>query len=159
MLFRSLIHEVRPELDTFLHELYKFEHDVPYDPNVIERRYAMLIKGIIDKNIQSRPVYVTYEIEPQYTSNYNRVPSGLAFKLFADTTYHNIQVPDFSFKPSQRNDRYSEQMVKLYAQAYTNKAIYLRLFGQNEQSKQFLGKALEVLPTFEGAKALQAQWR
>ena len=153
--YPELIHRVKSEVDAFLKELYKFEHDLPYDATAIEYRYNALIKSIIDSNIKSRPVYVTYEIEPQYTTKYNRVPSGLAFQLFSDSLYHDIHTPDFLFNPILRDDRYSRQIISLYAMAYTNKAIYLNLYGKNEQSELFLDKALQISPNFPDAVSLK----
>jgi len=51
------------EIESFLEELYKFEHETPYNPAVIEARYNRMIDSFIDHNIDSVPVYVTSEID------------------------------------------------------------------------------------------------
>jgi len=152
-----LVDRSRKELDEFLQVLYKFEHDLPYDPSMIERRYAALIKSLIEKNIASRPVYVTFEIEENYTSDFRRVPAGLAFRLVTDTLYHDFPMPPLLFRPAEKTDNLTEQIVTFYAQAYTNKAIYTSIYGKRELSLEFLDEALEVLPTYREAIILKSR--
>jgi hypothetical protein len=74
-----LIQASRAEVEAFNRELIKFEHDTPYNPTVIQARYADMISSFISKTISSRPVYVTSEIEPEFTTGFQRIPEGLAF--------------------------------------------------------------------------------
>ncbi len=59
-----LIEGSRAEVEAFLKELNKFEHDLPYTPEVIEGRFAAMIMSFIEKSMVARPVYVTGEVEP-----------------------------------------------------------------------------------------------
>ncbi len=152
-----LVQQSRKEMDEFLHELYKFEHELPYNSQTIEYRYAALIKSFIDRNITTRPVYVTHEIEDQYIAGYQRLPSGLAFRLSSDTSFHDLPMPDLKFRVPARMDILTQQMILIYARAYTNKAIYLHYFGKRAECVEFLNRALEISPDFKEALVLKGQ--
>jgi hypothetical protein len=152
-----LIAQSKVEVEAFLNELYKFEHDMPYNPRVIEYRYTAMIKGFIEKNVSSRPVYVTQEIEPQYTGDFQRVPSGIAFKLYPDKVFHEITQGSFNFRIPPNKDKYVNGIISLYAQSYYNCANYLSFFSKNDSILPYLNKALEIRPDFKQAEILKYQ--
>ena len=152
-----LVRQSRKEVDDFLRELYKFEHDLPYDPQVIEHRYAALIESLVDKNFKARPVYVTSEIEQQYLANYRRVPSGLAFRLVQDDSLHDFPVPEMKIHVPARRDKYVQAVIGFYAQAYTNNALCLYMSGNPDASIVLLEKALEIYPGYREALALKTR--
>lgn len=146
-----LIAQSKKELDAFLTDLGKFERNLPYNPNLIEYHYNNLIHSIIEKNISSRPVYVTQELEAQYTVGYSRLPSGLAFRLYSDSLMHEIPKPNFSFHPPPQKNTYTDGIKALYAQAYTNNAIYANLLGKNGDAFTYVSVALEIEPDLREA--------
>jgi tetratricopeptide (TPR) repeat protein len=146
-----LVENSRGEIDAFLKELYKFEHNLPYDPAVIEARYEEMIRSFLVKNEPVCPVYVTPEIEQEFTRGLQRVPSGLAFRIYPDTTYHDITPRDFAFHPITKRDTYSEAIRNLYAGAYCNQGIYLAIRGKREKAVESFRKALQVTPGFPEA--------
>jgi hypothetical protein len=145
----------RKEIEAFLTELYKFEHDLPYDPNLIEMKYKAVIRSFIEKNYSNRPVYATPEIEETYISGYSKVPSGLAFRLYKDSAYHPIKEPRFSFRMSNKGDQYVEGIVTQYARAYVNNSIYMHLGGRDDVALQLLDKAMEIRPGMPEALSLK----
>jgi tetratricopeptide (TPR) repeat protein len=146
-----LIQNSRTELDPFLRELNKFEHDQPYAPSLIEYRYSALIKSIIEKNITTRPIYVTPEIEDRYTGGFRRVPAGLAFRLYSDEVLHKMRPISFKISPIQAKDNYDEAIVGFYSRAYMNYAIYSEILGENDKILGYLDKAIEIKPDFTEA--------
>lgn len=115
---KFIIDKSKSAINTFLKELYKFEHDLPYDGRVIESYYTNLILSIIGENIKERPVYVTEEIEPQYTRGYQRVPAGLVYRLFPiDTLYHELEIPKYNPKFPRRTNKYVEGIKRFYSRA------------------------------------------
>jgi hypothetical protein len=150
-----LIAQSRNEVNAFLNELYKFERDLPYNSNIIEYRYSAMIKSLIGKNYSSRPVYVTREIEPQYTGEYERVPAGLAFRLYNKGLSYSIVKPEFHFRLPSKSDKYIEGILGLYAQAYYNTALYLTINGKNDAAITYLDKALQVQSNFREAMLLK----
>ncbi|MBI4547344.1 MAG: DUF2723 domain-containing protein [Ignavibacteriae bacterium] len=153
--FPWLIQQSRNELDAFLAELFKFEHDLSYNPNLIEYRYASLIRSIIEKNMTTRSVYVTPELEVQYTQGYGRVPSGLAFRLYSDTQLHPITSLTFTFRKPDKSDKYIKGLLSLYAQSYLNNAIYTNLLGRGDLSLKYLEEALKIDPDSREALLLK----
>jgi hypothetical protein len=147
----QLIEHSRREVDAFLRELYKFEHGLPYDPAMIEARYQAMIRSFLVKQYSSGPVYVTPEIEGEYTRGFQRVPSGLAFRLYTDTTYHEIVPKDFTFHTIGKEDKYSNAIRDFYATAYCNQGIYLAVGGKKDRAVELLRKSLRVIPTFPEA--------
>jgi len=71
----------------FKKELHKFEHDLPYDPNVIQARFVQMIRGVHLRSLPSRPVYVTNEIEAEFTSGLQRCAGGVAFRLYSERCF------------------------------------------------------------------------
>jgi len=147
----QLIENSRLEVNEFLKELDKFEHDLPYDPAVIEARYEEMIRSFLVKNESVRPVYVTPEIEQEFTRGFQRVPSGLAFRIYPDTTYHEITPREFVFRPIIKRDKYSEAIRNFYAGAYCNQGIYLAVGGKKDKAVEFFRQALRITPGFPEA--------
>ncbi len=145
----------RPEIEAFLRELYKFEHDLPYDPNMIERRYSAVIHSFIDHHYSDRPIYATPEIEQSYISGYSKVPSGLAFRLYKDGAYHPIKSPQFSFRIPPRRDQYVDGLLGQYARAYVNASIYMHLGGRDDLALPLLDQALALQPDMPEAISLK----
>jgi len=152
-----LIDGSRKEVDAFLVELRKFERGLPYNPNLIEARFNSVIHSFIGKNHTQRPVYATGEIETQYTSGYQRVPSGLAFRLYNDTLVHQAPLNSFLLRKPSRTNQYVEGLVGQYARAYLNHAIYAYLGGDSAAAEVNVDKALEVQPTFPEAMDLKSR--
>ena len=145
----------RSEIEAFLKELYKFEHDLPYEPNVIEMRYSGVIHSFITRNFAGRPIYATPEIEESYISGYSKVPSGLAFRLYNDREYHPIKTPQFSFHLPARRDQSSDGLIGQYARAYVNASIYMHLGGRDDLALPLLDQALALQPGMPEALSLK----
>jgi len=144
--FPELIESSRKEVSEFLSELHKFEHGEPYDPRIIQARFEDMIHSFLLKSYPKRPIYVTNEIEPEFIRGFQKVPSGLAFRLYQDTSYHPIAPREFNFRPIKKTDKYSEAVRNFYATAYTNQGIYLALAGKKEDALKQFQKALETKP-------------
>jgi hypothetical protein len=122
-----------------------------FEKNAIEARYQAMIQSFLIKHYSSGPVYVTPEIEGEYTPSFQRVPSGLAFRLYEDTTYHGITPKDFTFHTITKRDQYSNAIRDFYAAAYCNEGIYLAVGGKKEKAVELLRKSLRVTPAFPEA--------
>ncbi len=153
-----LIAQSRPEINAYLVELQKFENNLPYNPSLIENMYARLIRSFIEKNLVSRPVYVTYEIELQYTTGFQRVPSGLALRLYPDHVARNFDDPNFTFhRPSVTHNKYADWVVQMYAQAFLYHATYANVRGEKDRAMKLIDQALSIQP--ERREALEFKER
>lgn len=164
--YPALIQRSEAEVNSFVKELDKFEHDVPYNSQVIEYRYAALMESFARQNILSRPVYVTHEIEPQYLGRFRRVPSGLALRLSSDTLSDEVPIPDFHPRFPRRNNSYNEGLILQYFQAFAGTMEYLRHFNRiddvlkcRERAIRFSDKILEIWPNFQQASLFREQMR
>jgi hypothetical protein len=107
--YKELMEKSRDEVAAYAQELYKFEHGLPYDPQVIQQRYMEMLNSFIRNNIGSRPVYVTCEIEKEIGAGYVRIPEGLVFRLSEERRYAPFEMSDIVLPKSgdfRGNDRH-----------------------------------------------------
>lgn len=103
--YPEFMERVRPEVETFRAELYKFEHDLPYEGQKIEAAYIGLINAMIDRSMEVRPVFVTPDFDedrspqgiPKFGARWNRTPNYLAYRLGSDTAYLPEEFPEYRF--------------------------------------------------------------
>lgn len=152
--FPWLIERSQEKVNAFLLELNKFEHDLPYDPRVVEERYIAMINDFIDKSMVDRPVYVGPEIEPEFGARLVRVPSGLMLRLTATPDSVVVATPKVFYRTASINTRLTVGIRGLYAKMLT--ATGMLFLRQNRQSdgRYCLERAISVDPTFQPAKSL-----
>jgi len=143
-MYPSLMQKSQREAELFLKELYKFEHDLPYQFEVIEGRYTELLESFVEKNIDSLPVYVTPEVETQYTSGYLRVPEVYLYKLVKDTGYVEVQFPTVYFRKFDGKDKYSVNIQQLAVQALQRRGMYERYYGRDSLAQRYFSKSAEL---------------
>jgi hypothetical protein len=148
-----LIRSSQIEVDAFRRELQKFEKGVPYDPAVIQKRFVEMITSFVNRSRMSRPVYVTGEIEAEFTPGFQRVPEGLAFRLESDTLFHEPRMPDLVIRPLERKGRLEDMIRRLYAEAFFAHGEYLLRGGREEGAKKAYRKGFFYDPTFSAARA------
>jgi len=149
-----LIKRSRSEVDLFSRELARFEHGLPYDPELIQRRFEEMILSFFHHN-GDRPLYVTAEIEPGLTRGYERVPSGLAFRVVEPGPFRPTEMPDFSYRPFAGEGDMETRIRRLFSDAFKFRGIYYsRVGGDQEEAKKCWKKALEIDPTSGDAKML-----
>ncbi len=134
------------DIESFLEELDKFEHDKPYNPAVIEAKYNQMIDGFIDHNVDSIAVYVTAEIEPHLASHYLRVPEEFAFRLYRDSTYHPVRFPAISYHPYHKVNIYTQQIHQMYTVMLAQRALYEEGQGKIDFAQRYARKAYEINP-------------
>lgn len=152
-----LIEHSRSEVDAFLKELYKFEHDLPYDTRTIEAGYVEMVRSFITKNINARPVYVTTEIEPEFTAGMQRVPEGLALRVYADSLKHGMREVQFEFRPFGRQGRLEDALVNLYSTACNARGVFWLQAGNIDSARTAFRKALQFNPNSTDARNLLAR--
>ncbi|MGH2575084.1 MAG: protein O-mannosyl-transferase family, partial [Ignavibacteria bacterium] len=150
------------EIERFLSELYKFEHNIPYEQKVIMRAFSDLLTSFVEKN-PSRNIYTTWEIERDknetFAVNYNRIPDGILSQLVkidtANTQEQLIKTYDFNFTPTTKKNYYHETIMLSYASMLTNSANYL--FKQNRitDARKYLDLALSAISNFPQALELK----
>lgn len=143
-MYPSLMNKSQREAELFLKELYKFEHELPYLFEAIEGRYSELLQSFIGKNIDSHTIYVTPEIETQYTSGYLRVPEIYLYRLVKDTGYVEVRFPAVQFRKFDGRDKYSENIQQLAVQALQRRGVYERYYGRDSLAQLYFSKSAEL---------------
>jgi len=154
--FPWLTAQSKKEIDLFVIEANKFERDIPYNPSVIEFRYASLIRSFIEQNYRSRPVYVTQDVGKEYTKGYNLVATGLAWRVYPDTVHHESPAVHFNFHIPHLRDKYVDGIVGMYATAWYNNAVSAALSKRKNDALDYLNRALEIEPNFREASDLKS---
>jgi hypothetical protein len=139
-----LIRESKKEVDAFSQELSKFEHDAPYNPSIIQARYVEMISSFISKTMVSRPVYVTSEIEPEFTTGFQRIPEGLAFRLANDTSFHGSDFYHYNVRPFEQRGRLEDMVKNLYLSSLNSRALYYYKHGFQPESQAATKVAEEI---------------
>lgn len=136
-----LIDGSRKEVKEFQVELSKFELGIPYNPAIIQSRFVRMIGSFLENNYGKRPIYVTYEIEPEFTAGFQRIPEGLAFRLEPDTLFHPSEKPVFQYRPLKRSGRLEERIPWLYSQAWKARASYYYRGGRMAEAEEAMVEA------------------
>jgi hypothetical protein len=132
-----LIARSRVEVDAFLKELYKFEHDLPYAPDAIEGRYTAMIASFIGRSMEDRPVYVTGEIEPQYTAAWRSESEGLAYRLVPRDAPEGVpEMPRYVVRPFARSGRLEGMFWRFYGESYSAVGARFERFGRISEAKE-----------------------
>jgi hypothetical protein len=148
-----LIQNSRAEVDAFKRELYKFEHDITYDPATIQETFVGMIHSFIKKSLPTRPVYVTQEIEPELTGPLQRVPKGLAFRVYEDRDFHPTPLPKYDFRPFDRSGRLEDALKRFYATSLVARGMYYYVH-RSPQTIDALKEALRLDPTLTQAQKM-----
>lgn len=156
----------RAEIERFLPELYKFEHDIPYDTRNIMKLFEEMMTSFV-KNNPNRRSYITWEIEQNknepFAQDYVRVPDGLMFRMVPKDQLKNNQVTDykvydFKFTPAAPKDYYYETLMRSYAMMLTASASYLITTGRTEDARKYIELSLAAVPNFPQAMELKKKY-
>jgi hypothetical protein len=142
---------LQTELAEFRKQLYKFDHDQPYDPKEIDQAYFGLLNAMVDRHIEERPAYVTSEVSPRVGERLFRVPHGLAFRLVQDPkTYLPEDFPHYTFRGwPGRVDYYVAKTHELYGTAIFERGRYEKMNGHESVALRYLDYAISFDPRFD----------
>ena len=154
--YPELMAQVKKELARYRKELFKFEHNLPYDAAVLQSTYINLINAIIRAALQIRPVYLTYEIEQEIGAGLQRVPEGLAFRLYPPGTgYVPYDVDAISLPaPNEFNEknRYHRALKSFTAIMLVSRGIYELYWGNKDRSFSLIERSTAFAPDHEFVK-------
>lgn len=152
-----LLEQSRDRVAVFLRELWKFEHELPYDGSVIESAYNGMINDMLFKASESRPVYVGPEIEPQFAPGFQRIPEGLLLRLLPPGQQAvGRQVP-IRFHPAEFRSRLTNGLIQQYLRMFMFHAAFMKNRGDADSALYWLGRVGEIDPSFPPAEALKLE--
>jgi hypothetical protein len=142
---------LQAELAEFRKQLYKFDHDLPYDPKEIDQAYFGLLNAMVDRHVEERPAYVTAEVSPRVGERLFRVPHGLAFRLVQDPkSYVPEDFPHYTFRAwPGRVDYYVAKTHELYGTAIFERGRYEKMNGHESVALRYLDYAISFDPRFD----------
>ena len=149
--YTELMEKSRDEVTAYAQELYKFERGLPYDPQVIQKRYMEMINSFISKNFSSRPVYVTCEIEKEIGTGYARIPEGLVFRLSEKREYAAFEIPAAVLPKAgdfRQNDRLDLALRSFYTFMLTSRGLFEAEHNNFSKAAALLENALGLDPHY-----------
>lgn len=141
-----LIEKSKNEIDAFLVELNKFEHNLPYTYEMIEGKFKDVLKSFIERNYNERTIYVTPEIETQYTEGFQRVPSGLCFQLVKNNADIKEREIEFKFRSTEKKSHQTEFLLSLYTKACISNGLFQAQRGDMKSALNFLDQGFKIDP-------------
>ena len=155
--FPWLMERSRRKVDAFLVELYKFEHNLPYDARDIENCYVEMINDMISRSLDDHPVYLGPEMEPEFGRQFQKVPAGLLFRLARNTDTVFVRSIKVEYRPASIDTRLTRGIRGMYARMLTATGAYFLNKSRVFEADSCIEKALSIEPTFEPAKALKRE--
>jgi hypothetical protein len=141
-----LMDRIKPISEQFLAELYKFEHDLPFDFNFIRSVWNNLLAQIIEKALPDHPVYIDIRIDKEFPPEYKRTPAGLFLRLTKneDTACYRPAMAHLDFK-SKRGPAV-EDLKKYYIGILFMDADWLMRHGRAGEAKTVINEILRIEP-------------
>jgi hypothetical protein len=123
------------KMELFAGQLEKFESGQSYDPRLIQSYFVEMLNCFIDTNIDSRPVYVTFDIlqtDPDIGKGYVKIPEGFLIRLSRQSEpmqfdYSNMDVSKLAQSANSKDDelhRMTKNLALVNLQAASNYAEY-----------------------------------
>ncbi|MBI1746890.1 MAG: DUF2723 domain-containing protein [Acidobacteria bacterium] len=157
-----LIEAAADDVQAYLADLDRFEHDQPYNPNSIQTKFLDMINHFIRIGMMSRPVYTTLSVqsEPQIAHRLFWVPQGVVFRLYR--LKPEFVAPGEHQKLRRRGltdgaaplDDVAQRIRSDYARMITNRGIYLTLYDRHEEALAYYKQAWSVDP-----RVLDTPWK
>lgn len=163
--YPEIYNNSRAEIERFLPELYKFEHNIPYDTKNIMRLFEEMMTSFV-KNNPGRKSYTTWEIEQNtnepFAREHTRIPDGMLFRLLPasspSTMPADYRVYDFAFTPVTKTDYYHETLMLSYAMMLTASADYLGAANRLDDARKYLTLALTAKPNYQQALEVKRKY-
>jgi hypothetical protein len=144
--FPELMERIRPSANLFLEELDKFEHDIPFNFNIIQSCWQNLLSDIIEKSLPDHPVYIDARIDREFSSTYYRTPTGLFLRLTKkeDTTCYKTALASFGIWDKKRP--VAKDFEQYYIAMLIREADWLFKKGRIDEAKTVLVEVQYIEP-------------
>jgi len=152
----SILWGSRAKLAAFLRANDEFEKSANPDNASFVRyalpKYVEVLRSMIDHAYKTIPIYETTETGLDSTLGFEKIPSGMVFRIYRDSAPPPFVPRRFDFRPFPRNDALSRRIKRYYIQAYLNQGVYLALGVKDTASAvQMLREAVALEPDFPEA--------
>jgi len=152
----EIISGVTPTVNQFKEALVPFEREEQFDPTLLETLYQSLLKGLIETNIDKRPVYLGAElVMNEMQKGEFKLPQGLTivpdiffFKVVKTNKYVPADNPNFHLRFPKQNNYYVNFVEDMIGAMLVRRALYEMQFDNRERAKVYIRKLKEELPNF-----------
>jgi tetratricopeptide (TPR) repeat protein len=142
----------KANIDSFMSQLYLFEHRLPYDPVAIQGRFLRMIDALLLNNYYDNQPYMTQgrlvgDFQ-QIAAGYGRIPEGLLYRLqLSAAAIVNDSDCILSSKLYLQDTAYfigsEKRIYRMYPQMLYEKGAYLAQYFEYEESLRYLQQALK----------------
>ena len=144
--FPELMERIRPSANLFLEELDKFEHDIPFNFNIIQSCWQNLLSEIVEKSLPGHPVYIDARIDKEFSSAYSCTPAGLFLRLTKkeDATCYKTALAPFGIW--DKKQLVAKDFEQYYIAMLIRDADWLWKNGRSDEAKMVLAAVLCIEP-------------
>jgi len=142
----QLIEHIMLSANLFLKELDKFEHDIPFDFNIIQLYWQNLLSDIVEKSLPNHPIYIDARLDREFSSAYCRTPAGLFLRLTKkeDTTCYKTALAYFGIWDIKQP--VAKDFEQYYIAVLLREADWLLKNGRSDEAKTILTEVLCIEP-------------
>jgi hypothetical protein len=142
----ELMERIRPSASLFLEELNKFEHDIPFNFNIIQSYWQNLLSEIVEKSLPDHPVYIDPRIDREFLSAYSRTPAGLFLRLTKKEDTSCYKTAQASFGVWDTKQPVAKDFEQYYIAMLLRDADWLIKNGRADEAKKVLTEVLYIEP-------------
>jgi hypothetical protein len=142
----ELMERIRSSANLFLEELDKFEHDIPFNFNIIQLCWQNLLNEIVEKSLPDHPVFIDARIDKEFSSAYSRTPAGLFLRLTKkeDATFYKTALAPFGVW--DKKQPVAKDFEQYYIAMLLRDADWLLKKGRADEAKTVLAEVLRIEP-------------
>lgn len=142
----------RPEIEAYVRSARAFRESGEPDARPLLLQFMRMARGILARASQSRPVYATYDIQPEYMEGFHAVPSGLVIRLLPTAPANWDPASRLVYRPFTRTTSDIEEIRGYYANGLLNQGIYMALARRDTaRGTGLIREALVFKPEFPPA--------
>ncbi|MCF8414199.1 MAG: hypothetical protein K9G44_12335, partial [Melioribacteraceae bacterium] len=136
----------------FTEQLQHFERDEPYNPQIIEQYYRDLMTNFVSEKLKEGEFYIGPELfDNEMKSGQFTLPAGTTlvphlflYKVVKENRYYEAPLPDYTFRETDFENKYTENLKNFAAIVHTNRALYELQFGFENKAALYTKKAVEI---------------
>ena len=141
--YKGIFDNLQNDKIEFLKALQPFERKEDYNPQILEKYYRAIIKGLIADNIDKRPIYFGPELIDNEIKNdqieipdgLSLVPEGLLYRVVKNRDYHPQNNYNINIRFPKTEDKYIINLKNIIFGMLANRAIYEKSYNRIENEK------------------------
>jgi hypothetical protein len=141
-----LMARIHPGATLFLKELNKFEHDLPFNFNVIQSQWQNLLSEIVEQSLPEHAVYIDARIDQEFSSEYRRTPAGLFLRLTKKEDTIRSRSAFVPFAAWKTDQPVAKDFMRYYCTMLLRNAYWLAKQGEMDSAKKIITEVLRLDP-------------